>query len=93
MLEKEIILKEQLAARCLFQCSPARKIASQRCWIIEGLPVIQEPSATGFCDSTRAEAGSSLVLNFARVRLHWLREHLVTRIPVRNQNRPDKFGV
>jgi hypothetical protein len=26
MLEKEIILKEQLAARCLFQCSPARKL-------------------------------------------------------------------
>ena len=23
MFEKEIILKEQLAARCLFQCSPA----------------------------------------------------------------------
>jgi hypothetical protein len=26
MFEKEIILKEQLAARCLFQCSPARKL-------------------------------------------------------------------
>jgi len=25
MFEKEIILKEQLAAPCLFQCSPARK--------------------------------------------------------------------
>jgi hypothetical protein len=25
MLEKEIILKEQLAARCLLQFSPARK--------------------------------------------------------------------
>jgi hypothetical protein len=25
MFEKEIILKEQLAARCLLQCSPARK--------------------------------------------------------------------
>src|ERR1700688_1208597 len=26
MFEKEIILKEQLAARCRFQCSPARKL-------------------------------------------------------------------
>jgi len=26
MFEKEIILEEQLAARCLFQCSPARKL-------------------------------------------------------------------
>jgi hypothetical protein len=26
MFAKEIILKEQLAARCLFQCSPARKL-------------------------------------------------------------------
>jgi hypothetical protein len=26
MFEKEIILKEQLAAQCLFQCSPARKL-------------------------------------------------------------------
>ena len=26
MFEKEIILKEQLAARCLFQCSPATKL-------------------------------------------------------------------
>jgi hypothetical protein len=26
MFEKEIILKEQLAARCLFQFSPARKL-------------------------------------------------------------------
>src|SRR5260370_33326488 len=26
MFEKEIILKEQLAAPCLFQCSPARKL-------------------------------------------------------------------
>jgi hypothetical protein len=26
MFEKEIILKEQLAARGLFQCSPARKL-------------------------------------------------------------------
>jgi hypothetical protein len=25
MFEKEIILEEELAARCLFQCSPARK--------------------------------------------------------------------
>jgi hypothetical protein len=28
MFEKEIILKEQLAARCLFQCSPARKLSA-----------------------------------------------------------------
>jgi hypothetical protein len=28
MFEKEIILDEQLAARCLFQCSPARKLPS-----------------------------------------------------------------
>src|SRR5690349_12984989 len=27
MFEKEIILEEQLTARCLFQCSPARKLA------------------------------------------------------------------
>jgi hypothetical protein len=26
MFEKEIILKEQFAARCLFQCSPPRKL-------------------------------------------------------------------
>jgi hypothetical protein len=26
MFEKEIILKEQLAAHCLYQCSPARKL-------------------------------------------------------------------
>jgi hypothetical protein len=26
MFEKEIILKEQLAVRCLLQCSPARKL-------------------------------------------------------------------
>jgi hypothetical protein len=29
MFEKEIILKEQLAARCLFQCSPARKLPAK----------------------------------------------------------------
>jgi hypothetical protein len=26
MFEKAIIFEEQLAARCLFQCSPARKL-------------------------------------------------------------------
>jgi hypothetical protein len=30
MFEKEIILKEQLAACCRFQCSPARKLPGQR---------------------------------------------------------------
>ena len=41
----------------------------------------------------RAEARSSVALDFARVRLYWLRERLVTRIPDRNRNRPDRFGV
>jgi hypothetical protein len=32
MFEKEIILKEQLAARCLFQCSPAREWLANGGW-------------------------------------------------------------
>jgi hypothetical protein len=43
MFAKEIILKEQLAARYLLQCSPARKLrATLARWIIEGLPVIRQ---------------------------------------------------
>src|ERR1700730_12829164 len=45
MFEKEIILEEQFAARCLFQCSPARKIAGQR-WHVGLLRVC--PSATRY---------------------------------------------
>jgi len=42
MFEKEIILGDQLAPRCLFQCSPARKLpANIARWIVEGLPVNQ----------------------------------------------------
>jgi hypothetical protein len=37
MFEKEIILKEQLAARCLVQCSPARKLPAWRNCIRSGL--------------------------------------------------------
>jgi len=29
MFEKEIILEKQLAVRCLFQCSPARKLPAR----------------------------------------------------------------
>jgi hypothetical protein len=39
IFEKEIILKEQLAAPLLFQCSPARKLPMLARWIIEGVPV------------------------------------------------------
>ena len=42
MFAKEIILKEQLAARYLFQCSPANCWPTLARWIVEGLPVIQE---------------------------------------------------
>jgi hypothetical protein len=40
----------------------------------------------------RAEARSRVALYFAKLRLYWLRERLVTRIPDRNRNRPDRIG-
>ncbi len=45
MFEKEIILKEQLAARCHLQCSPARNCQPTLArWIVEGVPVIRPQS-------------------------------------------------